>query len=98
RVTLLEGESDEDAVRRLGRELLGCAAQSSPHVLARTRHTVMDERIELRVLEGKLRGSPRARRHEELRWVTGDELCSLALPSPQRRVAAAVIEMIQRAR
>jgi 8-oxo-dGTP pyrophosphatase MutT (NUDIX family) len=100
RVTLLPGESDEDAVRRLGRELLGCAARlraeagSAP--LAATRHTVMSERIELRVLEGTLRGGPRARIHTELRWVSAAELASLALPSPQRRVAAEVVSRIRR--
>jgi A/G-specific adenine glycosylase len=94
RVTLLEGESDEDAVRRLGREVLGCAARATEHLVARTRHTVMDERIELRVVEGKLRGTPRAKLHAEIRWVRGDELASLALPSPQRRVAASVTERI----
>ncbi len=96
RVTLLADESDADAVRRLGRELLGCAARleggGSP--IAATRHTVMRERIELRVVEGTLRGRPRAKGHSELRWVSADELAELALPSPQRRVAASLGQRI----
>jgi A/G-specific adenine glycosylase len=90
RVTLVAGEKDADAARRLGRELLGCAARTAGVEVAATRHTVMRERIELRVLEGALRGEPRPRRHEELRWVSAAELDALALPSPQRRVAPAV--------
>ncbi|MBI3723693.1 NUDIX domain-containing protein, partial [bacterium] len=94
RVTLLEGEPDEDAARRLGREVLGCAASlvrgSAP--LATRRHTVMRERIERRVFRGELRGEPRSRAHAELRWVSPEEMTSLALPSPQRMVAASVRE------
>jgi A/G-specific adenine glycosylase len=91
RVTLLEGESHEDAARRLGREILGCAAtlgEREPY--AKTKHTVMSERIELVVLEGRLRGKPRARGHAELRRVSEAELLEMALPSPVRRVAASL--------
>jgi len=99
RVTLLAGESDADAIRRLGRELLGCAARPGEGPLAATRHTVMRERIELRVIAGTVRGEPRALKHEELRWVSPREIDGLALPSPQRRVAAAVKKQLdQRAR
>jgi A/G-specific adenine glycosylase len=96
RVTLLAGESDDDAARRLGREVLGCAARlgKATAPVATTRHTVMNERIELVVLEGALRGKPEPRGHAELRWVRAGELGRLALPSPQRRVAKAVTERI----
>jgi A/G-specific adenine glycosylase len=94
RVTLRDDEADEDAVRRLGRELLGCAARSSGVLIARTKHTVMNERIELRVFEGSLRGEPRSRGHAEIRWVSAGELEALALPSPQRRVASPLVERI----
>ncbi len=97
RVTLLEGEPDEDAARRLGRELLGRGARlRGGETLASVRHTVMRERIELRVVAGELDGRPRSRGYAELRWVGVEELGSLALPSPQRRVMARVSARIIR--
>jgi A/G-specific adenine glycosylase len=93
RVTLLADEPDADAARRLGREILGCAVSlaglASP--IASARHVVMREKIELRVLTGRLKGEPLARAHDELRWARPGEFATLALPSPQRKVAPAVL-------
>lgn len=91
RVTLLEGESGTDAARRLGREVLGAGAtlEAGP-ALARVKHTVMRERIELSVQRGKLRGEPEPRGHAELRWVEPAGFQRLAVASPQKKALAAV--------
>jgi A/G-specific adenine glycosylase len=99
RVTLLEGESDRDGARRLGREILGSAAAlASEDVVARVRHTVMNERIELRVFEGTLRGEPEPKGHAELLWLEVDRSSELALPSPQKKAIETLKRTLLRGR
>jgi adenine-specific DNA glycosylase len=91
RVTLLENEPLADAARRLGREVLGTGATLAGSAeLARVRHTVMNERIELRVLPGALKGEPEPRGHAELRWIAAAERAGLPWPSPQKKALGAI--------
>ena len=95
RVTLVAGEPDSDAARRLGREVLGAGVALVGKAVARVKHTVMRERIELAVFAGKLKGTPEARGHAELRWVALGEVGSFALPSPQRKALRTVARALE---
>jgi A/G-specific adenine glycosylase len=86
RVTLANGETPEAAVARIGRELQGITLTP---VRERTtvRHTVMRERITLRVWEVSLAGGVSPVEGPDLRWVAPGDLHRLPMPSPQRKAA-----------
>ncbi len=69
-------------------DLLGVTAEIGPP-LAELRHAVSGERILLRAYRARIvAGAPRAIGYSELRWTAAPD--RLAVPSPQRRLAAMV--------
>lgn len=99
RVTLEPGETPQAAVARIGLELAG-AGLTPVRELATVRHTVMRERITLRVWEAACRdealrgpgetGTEPGHEASDLRWVSPPDTAGLPMSSPQRKAVRAV--------
>lgn len=87
RVTLGEGEALEEAMARLGREILGVEVVVGSR-LRTVKHTVMRQAITLTAYAGSAIGNVPVR--DDLRWVPLGEAAALPMSSPQRRLLAAL--------
>jgi 8-oxo-dGTP diphosphatase len=77
------GEGLEECLTREIREELGQAIDVGPEILV-TVHQYADRAVELHFFEGTLAGPARAVLGQEMRWVTREDLGSLALPPADR--------------
>lgn len=89
RAEMNEGETQEEAALRIARELTGIRAQG-PHAMKSLRHTVMNRRIELTVVECAAPKNALATptQHAESRWLTPEEWLALPSSSTQHKIAA----------
>jgi A/G-specific adenine glycosylase len=91
RVQVTGQETPTESLVWAGRDLLGRKAHLLwPEKIASTKHGVMNEKITLEVYAAKINGVVRAKAYDELRWVGIGEIDTLALPSPQKKVAKTV--------
>jgi len=85
------GEKPEAALRREIREELGCEIEVG-EALAPVRHDYPEVSIELRPFVARLAAggpAPQPHEHEELRWVTKEDMLGLPMPAADIPVAAA---------
>jgi A/G-specific adenine glycosylase len=87
---LEDGESHEEAARRLAEQLAGLKVVLGPELLA-LRHGVTRYRIALVCFEARhLRGTFRSAFYRDGRWLPPERLTDYPVSSPQRRLAAAL--------
>lgn len=88
RAEMHEGETPETAAQRIARELVRIAA-SDPRAVRTLRHTVMNRRIELTVVEctAPPRAPAKPTQHAQARWLTPKEWLALPSSSTQHKIA-----------
>jgi A/G-specific adenine glycosylase len=89
-VELKRGESPRQVVLDLLRDAFGLQVEVG-EVVARIRHGIMNQRIELTAYACAVRrGRTKATRHVTAKWIRPDELGEYALPAPHGKIAQEV--------